>query len=152
MAIPTLWRADAPALWNEVFGNRREIDRAFDRFFGQAGSMTGPWMPVVDVRETKDVLEVVAELPGLRREDVEVNVENNVLSISGEKKQEITEGDDGTEYHLVERRCGRFERSFTLPRTVDSNKISARFENGLLTVTLPKAEAAKPRRVEISAK
>jgi HSP20 family protein len=103
------------------------------------------------VRETKDAIEVVAELPGMRPEDVEVNIENNVLSISGEKKQEITEGNGDGEYHLVERRSGRFERSFTLPRTVDAGRISARFDNGLLTVSLPKAEAAKPRRVEITA-
>ncbi|MDH3495726.1 MAG: Hsp20/alpha crystallin family protein [Gemmatimonadota bacterium] len=152
MAFPTLWRADVPAAWNDVFASRREIDRVFDRFFGQAGSMTGPWTPVVDVRETKDAIEVIAELPGLRLEDVEVNIENNVLSISGEKKQEYAENSGDSEYHLVERRCGRFERSFTLPRTVDPEKIGARFEHGLLTVTLPKAEAAKPRRVEIRTK
>jgi len=150
MAFPTLWRADVPTNWNDVFTTRREIDRVFDRFFGQAGSMTGPWAPAVDVRETKDALEVVAELPGLHPEDVEVNVENNVLTIAGEKKQEVTEGSPEAEYHLIERRCGRFERSFTLPRSVDAEKIGARFEHGLLTVTLPKAEAAKPRRVQIS--
>jgi HSP20 family protein len=150
MAFPTLWRADVPATWNDMFTTRREIDRVFDRFFGQAG-VVGPWSPVVDVRETKDAIEVLAELPGLRLEDVEVSIENNVLTIAGEKKQEITEGEAESEYHLVERHCGRFERSFTLPRTVDAGKIGARFENGLLTVTLPKAEAAKPRRVEIRA-
>lgn len=152
MPFPTLWRAEAPANWNDLFATRREIDRVFDRFFGQANNMVGPWSPAVDVRETKDAIEVVAELPGLRSEDVEVNVENNVLSISGEKKQEVSEGNPESEYHLVERRCGRFERSFTLPRSVDPEKIAARFDHGLLTVTLPKAEAAKPRRVEIRTK
>jgi HSP20 family protein len=152
MAFPTLWRAHVPAAWDDLFTTRREIDRVFDRFFSQAGSMAGPWVPVVDVRETKDAIEVVAELPGLRPEDVEVSIENNVLSISGEKKQERTEGSEEAEYHLVERHCGRFERSFTLPRTVNAEKIAARFEEGLLTVTLPKAEAAKPRRVEIRTK
>ena len=149
MAFPTLWRADVPANWNDLFTSRREIDRVFDRFFGQANGVVGPWSPVVDVRETKDAIEVVAELPGLRPEDVEVNVENNVLTIAGEKKQEVTERSPEAEYHLVERRCGRFERSFTLPRSVDAEHIGARFEHGLLTVMLPKAEAAKPRRVEI---
>jgi HSP20 family protein len=151
MAFPTIWRGE-PAVWGDLFTTRREIDRIFDRFFDPAGPMTGPWVPVVDVRETADAIEVVAELPGLRPEDVEVSIENNVLSMSGEKKQEVTEGSPGAEYHLVERRCGRFERSFTLPRTVDAEKIGARFENGLLTVTLPKAEAAKPRRVEVRAR
>ena len=152
MAFPTLWRAEAPTNWNDLFATRREIDRVFDRFFGQANGVVGPWTPVVDVRETKDAIEVVAELPGLRPDDVEVNVENNVLTIAGEKQQELTEGGPEAEYHLVERRCGRFERSFTLPRSVDAEKIGARFEHGLLTVTLPKAEAAKPRRVEIRSK
>jgi len=151
MAFPTLWRSDVPSNWNDLFQTRRELDRVFDRFF-TPGSVTGPWAPAVDVRETKDSIEVVAELPGMRQEDVEVSIENNLLTISGEKKQEVTEGNPESEYHLVERRCGRFERSFTLPRTVDAEKISARFEQGLLTVTLPKAEAAKPRRVEIRAK
>jgi len=153
MAFPTLWRSDVPASWNDLYSGRREIDRVFDQFFGgKAGSMSGPWMPVVDVRETKESIDVVAELPGMRPDDVEVNVENNILTISGEKKQELTEGGDGAEYHLIERRCGRFERSFTLPRTVDADRISARFEHGLLTISLPKAEAAKPRRVEIRSK
>lgn len=152
MAFPTLWRADIPATWNDVFTSRRDIDRVFDRFFGQTGGMTGSWAPVVDVRETKDAIEVVAELPGLRLDDVEVSIENNVLTVSGEKKQGVTEGSPEAEYHLIERRCGRFERRFTLPRTVDAEKIGARFEHGLLTVTLPKAEASKPRRVEIRTK
>jgi HSP20 family protein len=150
MAFPTLWRAEVPTNWNDLFRTRGEIDRVFDRFF-TPGTM-GPWAPAVDVRETKDSIEVVAELPGLRLEDVEVSIENNLLTIAGEKKQEVTEGNPEAEYHLVERRCGRFERSFTLPRTVDAAKISARFEHGLLTVMLPKAEAAKPRRVEIHGK
>jgi HSP20 family protein len=152
MAYPTLRRVPAPSVWNDLFNGRREIDQVFDRFLGQAASMAGPWVPAVDVRETKDAIEVVAELPGMRPDEVEVSIENNVLSISGEKKQEITEGNGEADYHLVERRLGRFERSFTLPRTVDAGRIAAKFENGVLTVTLPKAEAAKPRRVEIQAK
>jgi HSP20 family protein len=150
MAYPILHRVHAPA-WSDLFSTRREIDRVFDRFFGQADSMTGPWTPAVDVRETSDAIEMVAELPGLRTEDVEVNIENNVLSISGEKKQDVEKNGDG-EYHLVERRYGRFERTFTLPRTVDGERISAQFENGVLTITLPKAETAKPRRVQVHTK
>jgi HSP20 family protein len=150
MAYPTL-RTGVPALWSDLFSTRREIDRVFDRFFGQADSMAGSWVPSVDVRETKDAIEVVAELPGMKPEEVEVNIENNVLTIGGEKKHEVSEGNGEGEYHFVERRYGRFERSFTLPRTVDAGRIAARFSNGLLTITLPKAEAAKPRRVEIQA-
>jgi HSP20 family protein len=151
MTYPIFQRAQVPALWSDLFSTRREIDRVFDRFFGQADSMAGSWVPPVDVRETKDAIEVVAELPGMKPEEVEVNIENNVLTIGGEKKHEVSEGNGESEYHFVERRYGRFERSFTLPRTVDADQIGARFHDGLLTITLPKAEAAKPRRVEIRA-
>ncbi len=98
------------------------MDRVFDRFFGQptATQGMGLWVPAVDVRETDDELHVTAELPGLRPEDVTVTVENGVLTISGEKKQEIQEGKEEGDYYLFERRYGRFERSFTLPRTVNA--------------------------------
>ena len=79
------------------------------------------------------------------------SVENGVLSITGEKRAEVREGEEGGDFHLVERRYGRFERRFTLPRSVDAEKVSAEFRDGLLTVTLPKAEAAKPRRIEVKA-
>jgi HSP20 family protein len=108
-------------------------------------------MPAVDVRETNDEVHVTAELPGMKSEDVTVTMENGVLTISGEKKQELQEGKDDGDYYLFERRYGRFERSFTLPRTVNAYQITARFEDGILTITLPKAENAKPRRVQIEA-
>jgi HSP20 family protein len=94
---------------------------------------------------------VTAELPGLKPDDVNVTVENGVLTISGEKKQEIQEGKEDGDYYLFERRYGRFERSFTLPRSVSADQIKARFESGILTVSLPKAEGAKPRKVQIEA-
>jgi HSP20 family protein len=143
MLYPTIWRTRAPNLWDQMFNIRNGI--------GARGGteVTGAWYPVVDVRETSDELTLQAELPGLAAEDVGVGVENGVLSISGEKKQEVEEEKDGSDYHLVERRYGRFERSFTLPRSVDAGKVKAEFANGVLTVTLPKAEAAKPRRIEV---
>jgi HSP20 family protein len=104
---------------------------------------------VVDVRETADALLVQAELPGLGVDDVDVRVENGTLTISGEKRQEIEEGKDDSGYRLVERCYGRFERSFTLPLGVDAEQVKAEFANGVLTVTLPKAEEAKPRRIEV---
>lgn len=152
MVYPTLWRSNGSALWDNLFSTRRELDRVLDRFMaGDAPTAATVWSPVVDVRESPDEIQVVAELPGLTPEDVDVSIENNVLTISGEKKHEIEEGKEDGAYHLIERRYGRFERSFTLPRTVDADAISARFENGVLTVTLPKAEAAKPRRVQVEA-
>jgi HSP20 family protein len=149
---PTLWRSSAvPSIWDELFSTRREFDRLFDRFFGQLALGQGAqvWMPVVDVRETADEIQVSAELPGIAPEDVSVTVENGVLTISGEKKQEVVEGKEDADYHLFERRYGRFERSFTLPRTVDAEKVKARFQNGVLHITLPKLQEAKPRRVQI---
>jgi len=150
---PTLWRSSAaPSVWDDLFSARRDVDRVFDRFFGQAGAqgMT-VWAPAVDVRETNDEVQVTAELPGLAPEDVSVTVENGVLTISGEKKQEVQEGKEEENSYLYERRYGRFERSFGLPRTVNAEQVKARFDNGVLTVALPKAEAAKPRKVQIEA-
>ena len=149
-AYPTLWRRGTPAAWSDLFNTRREMDNLFDRFFNTAAGPTAVGLqPVVDVRETDHSLEVVAELPGIRSDDVEVNLENNVLTISGEKKQETSEGSEEASYHLIERSYGRFERSFTLPRTVDTSKVKAQFENGVLTVSLPKMEEAKPRRIKV---
>ena len=153
MLYPTLWRASAaPSVWDELSSARREVDRVFDRFFNPSTTQgLSVWAPAVDVRETNDELHVTAELPGLRSEDVNVTVENGVLTISGEKKQEVQEGKEDGNYYLFERRYGRFERSFTLPRTVNADQVKARFENGILTVSLPKAEEAKPRKVQIEA-
>jgi HSP20 family protein len=152
MLYPTLWRTSAaPSIWDELSTARREVDRAFDRFLNQPAGTQAMWMPAVDVRETHDEVHVTVELPGMKSEDVTVTLENGVLTIGGEKKQERQEGKDEGDYYLFERRYGRFERSFTLPRTVDAEHIRARFEDGVLTITLPKAENAKPRRVQIEA-
>lgn len=151
MLYPTLWRSQAaPSVWDELSSARREMDRVFDRFFNPSTTEgLSIWAPAVDVRETNDELHVTAELPGLKPEDVNVTVENGVLTISGEKKQEVQEGKEDGDYYLFERRYGRFERSFTLPRSVNADRVKARFENGILTVALPKAEEAKPRKVQI---
>jgi len=146
MLYPTLWRRQSPNLWDELFNIRNDFDRMLGRGETQVGA---GWCPAVDVHETKDELVLQAELPGLTPEDVELNVENGVLTISGEKKQERQEGEEGSDYHLVERRYGRFERRFSLPRSVDPDKVKAEFANGMLNITLPKAEAAKPRRIQI---
>lgn len=146
MLYPTIWRRQAPSLWDDIFNIRNE----FDRLLGQTETQVGStWVPVVDVRETKDELILQAELPGLTSSDVDVSVENGVLAITGEKRQEVQEGKEGSEYHLIERRYGRFERRFTLPRSVDAEKVRAEFTHGILQVTLPKVEAAKPRKIEV---
>jgi HSP20 family protein len=141
---PTLWRARrAPVAWNDVFGR---FDRLFDT---DGGRFSFPWSPVTDVREDENGLNVVVELPGMSSDDVNVSVENGVLSISGEKKQENEESDADDNYHLVERRYGKFERTFRLPRGVDADKVKAKFENGLLKIDLPKSEKAKKRQIAI---
>lgn len=148
MVFPTLWRS-GNTVWNDGFTARHELDRVLDRFFsGAAAAAPAVWAPVVDVQENDAEIRVLAELPGLTAEDVEVNVENGVLTISGEKKQERERG-EGTSYHVLERRYGRFERSFALPRSVEADQVKAAFDSGVLTVTLPKAAAARPRRVQV---
>lgn len=147
MLYPALARRGAASLWDDMFTVRREFDRLFDRY--GSNELTAAWAPPVDVRETGDGIQVEAELPGIDPENVDVRVENGVLTISGEKKTEYEEGTEGSNYHLVERRYGRFERSFTLPRTVDAEKVEARFSNGVLSIALPKAETAKPRRIAV---
>lgn len=117
-------------------------------FSTEAGDLvTSAWVPPTDVFEDAEGLKIVAELPGLTREDVKLTVENHTLTIRGEKKQVAEE--KSTRVHRYERSYGAFERSFTLPNTVDMARVEAKFEHGVLTVTLPKAEQAKPRTIEV---
>jgi HSP20 family protein len=108
----------------------------------------GAWAPSVDIFEDKDRLILEAELPGMNREDFEISVENNVITLSGERKfEKKTEGDN---YHRIERSYGSFTRSFTLPQTVTADGATADFENGVLRVALPKREETKARKIEIT--
>lgn len=107
-------------------------------------------VPDADVVERENEIRVVVELPGLGPEDVDLSLENNVLSITGEKREERREGDEKSRYHLSERRYGKFTRSFVLPREVDAESIRASFDNGVLTITIPKSEKARRRRIEIA--
>jgi HSP20 family protein len=133
---------------------RSELDRLFDDFFGNAavrggdGANSGVWSPVVNVREDANNYYVEAELPGLQREDIQVEVENNVLSLKGERRFEKKE--DQESYHFVERSYGSFFRSFALPKNVNSEAIGAEYKEGMLHVTLPKREEVKPRQVSIN--
>jgi HSP20 family protein len=130
---------------------RSEMDRVFDDFFGlmparREGSAS-MWSPSVDISETADSFIVRAELPGMKKDDIELEVENNVLAIRGERKFEKT--DEGENYHFMERSYGSFYRSFTLPKNVDSETIGAEYKDGMLIVTIPKKEEVKPKKVEI---
>lgn len=127
-------------------GLRREIDRLFEDAIGRGGR--GGWTPSVDVRETSKALELDFELPGIKAEDVDISIENNVLTVRGEKREERKEDEEGR-YHIVERSYGSFTRSFQLPLGVDEEQIEAEFDSGLLRVSIPKAALPQPRRIEI---
>ncbi len=131
----------------------RRLNQVLDAFNGWPFSQEGPdlvtsaWVPATDIFEDNDGLKIAVELPGLKPEDVKVTVENQTLTIRGEKKQIAEE--KSTRVHRYERTYGSFERSFTLPSFVDSDKVAAKFDNGVLTVALPKAEKAKPREIAL---
>ncbi|HSJ06375.1 MAG TPA: Hsp20/alpha crystallin family protein [Longimicrobiales bacterium] len=126
----------------------REMDRLVNRGWEGAESPNG-WPLPTEVVETDDEIRFDLEAPGFRVEDIEITLENNVLTIAGEKRMEQTEERKETDYRLFERRYGRFQRSFTVPPTVRGDECQARYENGVLTVRLPKREEAKPRRIHV---
>lgn len=130
-----------------VFGLRREIDRLFEDTFGRDGN--NGLSPSVDVRESARELTFDIELPGVRPEDVELTAEKGVLTIRGEKRAGQKEEDE-TRYHVLERSFGTFSRSFQLPQGVQDDQIEAGFENGMLTVRVPKAPAQQPRKIAIN--
>src|SRR5437660_8221704 len=123
-----------------------------NRIFAVLGSLNGDsteatWVPPVDIFEDAEGLRIIAEVPGVKPEDVKISLEDNVLTIKGAKQQVAEERTERV--HRYERTYGTFERSFTLPATVDASNIKASYEHGVLTVTLPKAEKAKPRQIEV---
>lgn len=139
------------APWRELEDVSSRLARFFDETpFRSGDNGGGSWIPAVNVSESKDSLVLTAELPGMREEDVSVEIENNVLTLSGEKVEQRTEGDEERRYHVWERSYGSFRRSFTLPRTVKPDDITARFDNGVLTIDLPKVAEAKGRKIEIA--
>jgi HSP20 family protein len=129
-----------------IFGLRREIDRLFEDTFARDGNA---WTPAVDIKETEKDIRVELELPGMKPEDVEITAENGVLSIRGEKRSERKEGEENR-YHVVERAYGSFMRTFQLPQGIDEEQINAEFDNGILTLLVPKAALPQPRRIQIN--
>ncbi|HEV7474284.1 MAG TPA: Hsp20/alpha crystallin family protein [Pyrinomonadaceae bacterium] len=131
---------------------QEEVNRLFStnltRGFGEEGIGRGAWNPSVDIYENKDQIVLEAELPGMKRDDFELSVENNVITLRGERQFEKKEDSDN--YHRVERSYGSFTRSFTLPQSVSAEGATAEYHNGVLRVTLPKREETKARRIEIS--
>ena len=145
---------------------QRDRDPLFnfvDRFFND-GSFNGlsnrpteltptnrTWLPPVDIVETEEAFLATADLPGLTKDDIDISLENNLLTVSGERRYEkATEGEDEGKFRRVERAYGSFRRSFNLPTGVDVQKVEAKFEHGVLTLTLPKAEVAKSRKIAIA--
>ena len=130
---------------NEAF--HREFDTALGRFFGGGEGGNIRWAPFgVDVREDADHIYVEAELPGFKKEEVDITLENQTLTISAERKETAEKKGD---YLLNERRYQRFLRSFTLPPTVDERKVDARLNDGVLNITLNKREESKPRKIQV---
>lgn len=135
---------DLRTLQDEV---NRLFSSNFTRSYGDEGIARGAWMPGVDIYENKDQIVLEAELPGMNREDFELTVENNVLTLRGERRFE--KRDESDNYHRVERAYGTFTRSFTLPQTVSSDNATAEYKDGVLRVALQKREEGKARRIEI---
>lgn len=138
----------------------RDVEDIFDRYSramnfpmrwrGGSALEAGDWSPKVDISETDNHFQIIAEIPGISRDDVKINIENNILTIQGERKEEKEE--KGQRFHRIERYFGSFSRSFSLPHYVDENHVEATFKDGLLTLQIPKTEAAKPKSIEVKLK
>jgi len=137
--------------WGEVDSVRNEMENAFDYFWGRQSDKnwgTGTWQPAVDLVENDNNFLLTAELPGLEKKDISLNIVNNVLTLRGEKKAEKEFKED--KYYRLERSSGTFQRSVTLPTAVQTDKVAAEFKDGVLKVTLPKKEEVKPKQISIN--
>jgi HSP20 family protein len=126
----------------------REMDRLMDALRAESASGV-EWAMPAEIIETADEIRIDLEVPGFREEDLEITLENHVLTIAGEKQMQRDEGVKESDYRLAERRYGRFQRSFSVPATVRADRCDASYEHGVLTLRLPKVEEAKPRRIQI---
>jgi len=151
MYLTTLRRAAEPN--QDLYSGLTRLTRLMDEAFGYPSNQTNGdsvsacWTPNVDVREDKDHLTITLDVPGVAPENVKISLENQVLTVAGEKHQASEQKDE--RWHRWERHYGRFERSFTLPSTVDAERIEATTDNGVLTVRLPKVEKARPREIQV---
>ena len=154
----TLTRWHRPELswtpFRQLSSLRDEIDRLFEAPLSSLTELSQPfsggWIPAIDLYEDRDNYVVKMELPGMKKEEIDISLHNGVLSISGERKDE--EKHEDAETYRSERFFGRFQRSVTLPAVVEGDKVNASYKDGILTVTLPKAEEAKPKQITINAK
>jgi HSP20 family protein len=140
-----LMRYENPGLAWPMFGRLANFQDELDQLFE---SPMRAWAPALDVHEDKDNFVIRTELPGLRREDIDVSLQDGSLIISGERKVETVK--EGVEVHRQERYYGKFQRALTLPAPVAGDKVKAQYKDGVLTVTLPKVEEAKPKQIAVS--
>lgn len=140
--------------YRDMMSVRDEMNRVLNEVFGrntndESSWFSGAWTPPVDIYETDDALVMKAELPGFSKDDISIEMKENTLVIKGERKREdeVKEGN----YHRSERTYGAFQRSFLLPTTVDQEKVSAAYKDGVLELRLPKVQAAQPKRIAVSA-
>jgi HSP20 family protein len=151
MALGTMMKRVDP--FQELMGIQDRMNQLFRTNFSGYGDDTlapGAWTPAVDIFETPQSIEMTFEIPGVNQEDIKVHFENNQLTVIGERKLEHDDRRDG--YHRVERSYGNFVRSFTIPSTIDPNRIEAEFNNGLLRLNLAKRPETQPRAIEIKVK
>ncbi|MEW6455950.1 MAG: Hsp20/alpha crystallin family protein [Acidobacteriota bacterium] len=139
--------------WRDLITLQEKMNKLFEDSllrskFGEEGLMTGTWNPPVDIYETENSVVLTAEIPGVNEKDIEVKLENNQLSIKGERKFEKETKEEN--YHRIERSYGSFYRSFTIPNAIDQDKISAEYKNGILKVTMQKKEEVKPKSIKIN--
>jgi HSP20 family protein len=140
----------------EVFGGlsqlRRELDDIFELGgpFRSFGLLEGSWAPLIDMSETKDQILVRAEIPGMKKEEIDVQVQNDTLIIQGERKRESEEKKEN--YRRVERSYGRFHRAIGLPSEVKADQIKATYKDGILDISLPKKEESKPKQIQVEVK
>jgi len=135
--------------WNLLDQMRREMDRALDTRTAEGSSVaTSDWVPAVDIKEEKDSFVIVADIPGVDPKDIEVHMENGMLTIKGEKESEKKDEREG--YKRVERSFGSFYRRFSLPDTADAEKIAAKSNNGVLEVRIAKQDQVQPRKISVN--
>ena len=137
---------------NEMFSFRRPLSRVFDDFFlprttTEDGSLTWGWNPVVDIYDNEDNIVIKAELPGVSKKDIEIDIKDRVMTLKGERSADNEVKEDN--YYRRERTYGRFERSFTLPANVDPDKIKADYNDGVLKIEVPKPENQKPKQITV---
>lgn len=134
--------------FRELTALQTEVNRLFSRVLGSEVAERQSWTPSIDVIETDDRIKLKAELAGMDPADINIEVQDNVLTVSGERRfqEEIKED----KYYRIERRYGAFSRSIALPQTVDEDKIEAKYENGILEIVIPKVETAKPKKIKVA--